>query len=86
MLVVLLAIQMGVRTLPKAWHTLNNDFPNYYMTASLVHERYDTSRIYDWVWFQRQKDHRDIDQRMVGMTPLTRSQLLSFIHLPRSLH
>jgi hypothetical protein len=71
MLVVLLATQMGVRTLPKAWRTLNTDFPNYYLTASLVHERYDTSRIYDWVWFQRQKDHRDIDQRMVGMTPLT---------------
>jgi len=71
MLLVLLAAQMGVRTLPKAWHTLNTDFPNYYLTASLVHERYDTSRIYDWVWFQRQKDHRDIDQRMVGMSRLT---------------
>jgi hypothetical protein len=71
MLVVLLATQMGVRTFPKAWHTLNTDFPNYYLTARLVHERYDTSRIYDWVWFQRQKDHRDIDQRMVGMSRLT---------------
>lgn len=71
MLLVLLAAQMGMRTLPKAWHTLNTDFPNYYLTASLVHERYDTSRIYDWVWFQRQKDHRDIDQRMVGMSALT---------------
>ena len=71
MLVVLLAFQLGVCTLPKAWHTLNTDFPNYYVTASLVREKFDTSRIYDWVWFQRQKDHRGIDQRMVGMTPLT---------------
>jgi Glycosyltransferase family 87/WD40-like Beta Propeller Repeat len=71
MLLLFLATQMGVRTLPKAWHTLNTDFPNYYLTASLVHEQYDTSRIYDWVWFQRQKDHRDIDQRVVGMVPIT---------------
>jgi Glycosyltransferase family 87/WD40-like Beta Propeller Repeat len=71
MLLLFLATQMGVRTLPKAWHTLNTDFPNYYLTASLVHERYDISRIYDWLWFQRQKDHRDIDQRVVGMVPIT---------------
>jgi hypothetical protein len=71
MLLLFLAAQMGVRTLPKAWHTLNTDFPNYYLTATLVHERYDTSRIYDWLWFQRQKDHRDINQRLVGMVPIT---------------
>jgi hypothetical protein len=71
MLLLFLAAQMGVRTFPKAWHTLNTDFPNYYLTATLVHEHYDTSRIYDWLWFQRQKDHRGIDQRVVGMVPIT---------------
>jgi hypothetical protein len=71
MLLVFLAIQMGGRSLPKAWHTLNSDFPNYYLTASLAHQHYDTSRIYDWLWLQRQKDHRDIDQRLVGMVPIT---------------
>lgn len=70
-LLALLATQMALRTLPKAWHTLNTDFPNYYLTASLVHEGYDTSRVYEWLWFQRQKDHREIDQRLVGMVPIT---------------
>src|ERR1700677_522289 len=71
LLFALLAAHMGFRSLPKAWHTLDPDFPNYYLTASLVREHYDTSRIYEWIWFQRQKDHRDIDQRVVGMVPLT---------------
>ena len=70
-LFALLAAQIGVRTLPSAWRTLNTDFPNYYLTARLAHEHYDTSRVYEWVWLQRQKDHRDIDQRIVGMVPIT---------------
>jgi hypothetical protein len=27
--------------------------------------------VYEWVWLQRQKDHRDIDQTTVGMVPIT---------------
>src|ERR1700710_435895 len=71
LLFALLSAHMVVRTLPKAWHTLNTDFPNYYLTARLVREHYDTSRVYEWIWLQRQKDHRDIDQRIVGMVPIT---------------
>ena len=71
MLFALLAAHIGVLTLPNAWQKLNTDFPNYYLTARLAHERYDTSRIYEWLWLQRQKDHRDIDQRIVGMVPIT---------------
>lgn len=67
----LLAAQMCVSTLPDAWRKLNTDFPNYYLTARLARERYDTSRIYEWIWLERQKDHRDIDQRIVGMVPIT---------------
>jgi hypothetical protein len=70
-LIALLAAQMGLRTVPRAWHTLNTDFPNYYLTARLTREHYDTSRVYEWIWLQRQKDHRDIDQRLVGMVPIT---------------
>lgn len=70
-LLALLVTQISVRTLPRAWNTLNTDFPNYYLTARLVREHYDTSRIYEWIWLQRQKDHRDIDQRIVGMVPIT---------------
>src|SRR5271168_2308683 len=71
MVLVLLFAQIGVRTAPKAWRTLNTDFPNYYLTARLAHEHYDLSRIYEWVWFERQKDRRDIDQRIVEMVPIT---------------
>jgi hypothetical protein len=30
-------LYLSVHTLPKAWRTLNTDFPNYYMAARLVH-------------------------------------------------
>ncbi len=71
MLVALLAANLGTRILPRAWYTLNTDFPNYYLTARLLSEHYDTSRVFEWVWLQRQKDHRDIAQRTVGMVPIT---------------
>jgi hypothetical protein len=61
----------GGRTLPRSWQHLNTDFPNYYLTARLLHEGYDTNRIYEWIWIQRQKDHRQIDQPVVGFVPHT---------------
>jgi hypothetical protein len=64
-------LYLCVHTLPKAWRTLNTDFPNYYMAARLVHEGYDTSRMYEWEWIQREKDHRGVDQRFVGLAPHT---------------
>ena len=71
--------------LPAAWRTLNTDFSNYYLTARLSQEKSDTSRIYEWVWLQRQKDHRDIDQRIVSLVPITPFSTLavrSFAALP----
>jgi hypothetical protein len=70
-LFALLAAYMGMRTMPHAWRTLNTDFPNYYLTARLAHEGSNALRVYEWIWLQRQKDHRDIDQRIVGMVPIT---------------
>ena len=70
-LLALLLLQFVFHTAPKAWQTLNSDFPNYYLTARLTREHYDTSRIYEWIWLQRQKDHRAIDQSTVGMPPIT---------------
>jgi Glycosyltransferase family 87/WD40-like Beta Propeller Repeat len=67
----ILVAQLGTRTLPGAWRKLNTDFPNYYVAASLAHEHFDTSRVYEWIWIAREKDHRDIDQRVIGMVPLT---------------
>jgi hypothetical protein len=70
-LITLLVAYAGSRTLPAAWRTLNTDFPNYYLTARLVRENCSVSRIYEWIWLQRQKDHRNIDQPMVGLVAVT---------------
>ena len=71
LLFALLVAHYCVRTLPVAWRTLNNDFPDYYLTANLVHEHFDTSRVYEWIWLERQKDHRVIDPQVVNLTPST---------------
>ena len=64
-------LYLCVHTLPKAWRTLNTDFPNYYTAARLVHEGYDMSRMYEWTWIEREKDHRGIDERVIGLLPIT---------------
>ena len=62
---------LGLHTMPRAWTKLNTDFPNYYLTARLAHEGFDTSRVYEWIWLQREKDHRSLDDPAVGMVPIT---------------
>ena len=57
--------------MPRAWRSLITDFPNYYITARLVHEGYDTSRMYEWTWLQREKDHRGVNVRVIGLAPIT---------------
>jgi glycosyl transferase family 87/WD40 repeat protein len=67
----LAVLYLFVHTLPRAWRTLNTDFPNYYMSARLAHEGYDTSRMYEWSWLEREKDHRAVDIRVIGLLPIT---------------
>ena len=67
----LMVAYCGVHTLPASWKALNTDFSNYYLTARLAREKSETSRIYEWIWLQRQKDHRDIDQRIISLVPIT---------------
>ncbi|HEY4354764.1 MAG TPA: glycosyltransferase 87 family protein [Acidobacteriaceae bacterium] len=70
--VLLLAIcYLGLHTMPRAWRKLNTDFPNYYVTARLAHEGVDTARINEWVWLQREKDHRSVDIRLIAFLPIT---------------
>ncbi|HEX3968965.1 MAG TPA: glycosyltransferase 87 family protein [Edaphobacter sp.] len=71
LLIVSMAAYAGLHPLRAAWKTLNTDFPNYYLTARLAREGIDTSRIYEWIWLQRQKDHREIDRKMVGLVAIT---------------
>jgi len=80
---ILLTAQFAMRTLPDAWKTLNTDFPNYFTTATLVRARADTSRVYEWVWIERQKDHLQLDQRIIGMVPITPFSTLAVYPLTR---
>jgi hypothetical protein len=68
---LLLIAYLCLHTMPRAWGKLNTDFPNYYMSARLAHEGFDTSREYEWVWFEREKDHRALDINVIGLLPIT---------------
>ena len=52
-----------------AWRVLHTDFPNYYLAASLHRQGIPLDRVYEWRWFQRQKDHLQMDQRLVRFAP-----------------
>jgi hypothetical protein len=68
LLAVLLAVFVGRGFLP-GWRTLNSDFPNYYIAASLYHRGIPVDRVYEWIWFQRQKDYLSIQQPLVAFVP-----------------
>jgi hypothetical protein len=77
----LLVIYLCLYTMPKAWRGLITDFPNYYMSARLVHDGYDTSRMYEWSWIEREKDHRALEIRVLGMVPITPFSTLVMVPL-----
>jgi len=64
-------LYLCLHTMPRAWGKLNTDFPNYYLSARIAHEGSDTARLYEWVWLQREKDHRALDARLIGLIPIT---------------
>jgi len=68
---LLLILYMCVHTVPRAWNSLVTDFPNYYVAAQLAHDGFDTSRMYEWDWLEREKDHRAIPIRVIGLVPIT---------------
>lgn len=70
-LLVFLVVHFCVRAMPTAWRLVKTDFPDYYLVAELARQHYDTSRVYEWVWLERQKDRRDIDDPMVDFVPTT---------------
>lgn len=67
----LLVVLFAWKGFAPAWAELNTDFPNYYLAARLYRAHYPLERVYDWVWFQRQKDHAGIDRGIVGYFPLS---------------
>jgi hypothetical protein len=75
-LLIVLILLFITKGLIPAWKHLNTDFPNYYLGARLYRQGYPIERVYEWTWFQRQKDHFGIDQRLVGFIPLTLPSIL----------
>ena len=61
-LVAFLASLFLFRGFLPAWRSLNTDFPNYFVAASVHRAGIPLDRAYEWTWFQRQKDHLGIDQ------------------------
>lgn len=71
---LLLAFLLGLfvfRSFIPAWQSLNTDFRNYYVAARLFREKSSMLRVYDFTWFQRQKDHQGVQQCIVGYVPDT---------------
>src|SRR5215471_6514055 len=72
--ILILSVLIAVfawRSFVPAWRSLNTDFPSYYVAASLFARGDSLSRVYDWTWFQRQKDHAGIENRVVAFNALT---------------
>ncbi len=65
-------------TMPRAWKNLVTDFPNYYIAAQLAHNGVHKSRMYEWPWLEREKDHRDFPIRVIGLVPITPFSTLFF--------
>jgi hypothetical protein len=82
-LLAFLALHFCVRTVPTAWRLVKTDFPDYYLAAELARQHYDTSRVYEWLWLERQKDLRDIDDPMVDFVPTTAFSALFVYPLTR---
>ncbi len=82
--ILILSVLIAVfvwRSFVPAWRSLNTDFPSYYVAASLFTRGDSLSRVYDWVWFQRQKDHAGIENRVVPFSPLTLYSALPIVPL-----
>jgi hypothetical protein len=70
-LLLILILYLSIHIIPRAWKSLITDFPNYYAAAQLADQHFDTSRMYEWQWIEREKDHRAIPIRVIGLSPIT---------------
>jgi hypothetical protein len=80
LLLLLMAVFAWKGFIP-AWRSLNTDFPDYYLAARLYRQGYPVRRFYDWVWFQRQKDHAGLDQAHVSFIPHPPTEILPVLAL-----
>jgi len=68
LLVALLAIFVKNGFLP-GWRTLISDFPDFHLAASIYHRGIPLDRVYEWLWFQRQKDYLGGIEQLVEFIP-----------------
>lgn len=80
-LLAFLLLLFVVRGFIPAWKHLDSDFANYYLAARLYRGGYPVERIYEWTWFQRQKDHAGIERPLVGFIPSTLTSALTIVPL-----
>jgi hypothetical protein len=80
-LLAFLLLVFFVRAFIPAWGHLDSDFANYYLVASLYRVGYPVDRVYEWTWFQRQKDHAGIERPLVGFIPSTLTSALTILPL-----
>ncbi len=78
-LMVALLLLFVVRGFIPAWGHLDSDFADYYLAARLYREGSPVERVYEWTWFQRQKDHAGIEQPLVGFIPATLTSVLTIL-------
>lgn len=69
------------RGLVPGWRSLQTDFSNYYLASRLYRQGYPLKHVYDWIWFQRQKDHAGVEQPLVSFIPNPLPCLLPFLPL-----
>lgn len=80
-LLAVLVFLFVVRAFIPAWSQLDSDFANYYLAARLYRDGYPVERVYEWTWFQRQKDHAGIERPLVGFIPSTLTSALTILPL-----
>jgi len=78
-LLVGLLATFSAHSLFPAWRSLNSEFPNYYLAASLYRERIPLDRIYEWTWFQRQNDHLGVRDGLVSFAPNPPTLILTLV-------
>jgi len=81
LLLALLVLLFAARGLVPGWRHLNSDFASCYLAARLYREAYPLERVYEWKWFQRQKDHAGIERTFVGFIPFTPTSVLPIVPL-----
>ena len=82
-ILAILAVAFIGFSLVPGWRSLKSEFPDYYLAAELYHQGIALDRVYEWTWFQRQNDHLQVRDGLVGFAPNPPSSILPLLPLTR---